>query len=1009
VRVGVLGSVEVSDAVAIGGPRQRAVLAVLGMLAGSVVSTEQLADAVWAGAPPRTADHTLHNYVLRLRRLGVAISRIGDGYRLDSPTDVAEFEEAVARARALPDNTRAEPLAAALALVRGVPGQGLAESDLIRARRAELVELVETVREDAAAAGLAEATAATAGRLVSELRGMVSAEPYRERRWELLMLALYRAGRQSEALEAFAEARELLARDLGIDPSPALRRAQQAVLSQDPAIGAAADVVAHPAALTGGGRALPGLATRMVGRRPERAALRSALESSRLVTLLGPLGVGKTRLAMEVAHEETGPVWFVALEGLAAPTSVAEAILAVVWPTSRASSPRDGLIGALVDSSGLLVIDAAEQRVEEVGALAVDLLSGCAGIRLLVTSRQTLRVHDEATVPLGALTAEDRRTLLVDRARLSEPGFALAAADAAAADRLCELVDGLPLGIELVARHLRLLSVRELADRVDADLDRWTSGPGEEAAGLVGAVAAGVADLSEPLQAFLVRLSVLPAEADLDLVHDVAAADASDDWVFEALALLVDRSLVQVRAGPVGVRYALLLSVRRYCLSLLSESDRRAVEQAYVGAVLRRSERLAAGLRSQRRPAVLVALDADVPHLHTALATSIDNGDPAAALRVATDLGDYWLARRPGEGMAWLQRLLAVASVSGVDRARVLLQMGHLAYWLTDFDLGARLLAEARDLLTVDADPVLLGRVLRRMGAIAAARDDVATARGLLEESVELLRDAGDEPEEAVSLLHLGSLLADESRTAEALPLLIRARDALRAAGDPLQEGHALAALSLAWWKAGDLVAAMGAGERALDRFDELGHRPTEGVVGYRLAAVTRALGRPDASRSYAEGALAAGFHTGTRTTIALAELALARLDLDQGAPADAAARLVAALEQLDVDADRWVLVEALEVTGRLQLERGLPARAVLTEAAALRELIGQPPPPAEAAELAELAARAERADQAADGTGERDHPVAAIADPAALRSWALDLCWSSGGGAGTVATSRPS
>jgi predicted ATPase/DNA-binding SARP family transcriptional activator len=998
VRVDVLGPVAVRDgaaAVPIGGPRQRAVIAVLGLLGGTVVDTSRLADAVWSGAPPRTAEHTLHNYVLRLRRLGLAIVRIDDGYRLDTPTDAAEVEQAVADAQVLQGRSRAAALASALSLVRGAPGHGLVDSDLTRSRCAGLTELIEALREDAATAAFDDATTpAQAGRLVPELRGLVTAEPYRERRWELLMLALYRAGRQSEALEAFAEARELLIRDLGIDPSPALRRVQQAVLSQDPALTAVGGDATPPAWAAGGGRALPGLATRLVGRVDERVALRAAIGSSRLVTLLGPLGVGKTRLAMEVAHEETGPVWFVPLEGLAAPTSVAESVLAAVSPTSRASDPRDGLLSALAGSDGLLVLDAADQRIAEIGLLATDLLAGCPSVRLLVTSRQTLRLRDEATVPLGALTVTDRRSLLVDRARLSDPGFGLDPADVAVADRLCELVDGLPLGIELVARHLRLLSVRELADRVDADLDRWTTGPGEETAGLVGAVAASVGELAAPLQQLLVRLAVLPAEADIDLVHDVAASSATDDWVFDALATLVDRSLVQVRAGPAGVRYAMLLSVRRYCLALIDEAERSAVERTYVDAVLRRSERLASGLRSDRRAAVLVALDADGPHLRAALAASIDGGDSVAALRVATDLGDYWLARRPGEGMAWLQRLLAVADVSGVDRARVLLQMGHLSYWLTEFDLGARLLGEARDLLADAGEPVLLGRVLRRMGAIAAARDDVANARELLEQSVAVLRDAGDEPEEAVSLLHLGSLLSDESRTAEALPLLVRARDALRAAGDPLQEGHALAALNLAWWKAGDLVAALGAGERALERFRELGHRPTEGVVAYRLAAVARALGRGDAARSYAEIALAAGLHTGTRTTIALAQVALARLDLDDDDLAGAAACLVAALEGLDVAADRWVLVEALEVTGRLQFARGLAARTLLAQAAALRELIGQPAPPLDALEIAFLTEQA-----ATDPAAARDDAVAGIADPAGLRSWALDLCWSLGGG----------
>jgi predicted ATPase/DNA-binding SARP family transcriptional activator len=993
VRVDVLGPVVVRDGsepVPIGGPRQQAVIAVLGLLGGTVVPTDRLAEAVWGGDPPRTAAHTLHNYVLRLRRLGLEIARVADGYRLDTPTDAARVER-VATAVGDPDSPAGSlALADALAMVRGAPGHGLPDSDVTRARRAGLAEIIETLREDAASAALDDArTAAGAGRLVPELRGLATAEPYRERRWDLLIRALYRAGRQSEALDAFAEARELLAQDLGIDPSPALRRLQQAVLSQDPSLTEISGSVTPPPPVAGGGRALPGLATRLVGRVDERAALHAALGSSRLVTLLGPLGVGKTRLAMEVAREVRAPIWFVPLEGLATPTSVAESALAAVSPTSRAIRPRDGLVSALAGSDGLLVLDAAEQRVEEVAGLATDLLAGCPEIRLLVTSRQSLRLRDEATVPLGALTAADRRSLLIDRARLSDPGFDLVAADAAAADRLCELVDGLPLGIELVARHLRLLSLGELADRVDADLDRWTAGAGEASAGLVGVVAASVAELSPDLRALLVRFAILPAEADLDLVHDVAGPQVAEDWVFDAVATLVDQSLVQVRAGPAGVRYALLLSVRRYCLTLLDDAERRAVERSYVDAVLRRAARLAAGLRSPNRRTALIALDADGPHLRAALAASIDGGDPDAALRVATELADYWLARRPGEGMAWLQRLLDVAGATGVERARVLLQMGHLAYWLTDFELGSRLLTEARELSNAAADPVLLGQVLRRMGAIAAARDDVGEARGLLEESAAVLRDAGDPAEEAVSLLHLGSLLADESHTAQALPILVKARDALRAAGDPLQEGHALAALSLAWWKAGDLVAASGAGERALDQFRELGHRPTEGVVAYRLAAIARARELNESAREYAEIALAAGLDTGTRTTTALAQLALARLDLDAGEIERAAGRLAGVLEALDVSSDRWVLVAALEATARLQLARGLPAARLLGQAAEMRELIGQPPSPSDVAELAVLVARA------AAGAADRPHATApAVADAAALRAWALDLCW---------------
>jgi ATP/maltotriose-dependent transcriptional regulator MalT len=265
-----------------------------------------------------------------------------------------------------------------------------------------------------------------------------------------------------------------------------------------------------------------------------------------------------------------------------------------------------------------------------------------------------------------------------------------------------------------------------------------------------------------------------------------------------------------------------------------------------------------------------------------------------------------------------------------------------------------------------------------------------------------VLRDAGDPTEEAISALHLGSLLADEGRSGEALPLLVRARDLLRAAGDPMQEGHALSALSLAWWKSGDLVAARGAAEQAIERFRELGHLPSEGVVAYRLAAICRNLGDAERSRHYADLALADGTTAGTRTTTALAELALARLDLDAGDVDAAAVRVSSGLDGLDVAADRWVLAEALEVTARLQLMRAQPAAAVLSAAADLRQLIGQPAAPADAAETAELMLEVQRRDPARPGA------APSATDAAGLRAWALDLCFGAIPAAGSSTRSAP-
>jgi tetratricopeptide (TPR) repeat protein len=325
---------------------------------------------------------------------------------------------------------------------------------------------------------------------------------------------------------------------------------------------------------------------------------------------------------------------------------------------------------------------------------------------------------------------------------------------------------------------------------------------------------------------------------------------------------------------------------------------------------------------------------------------------------MAVALGDYWLGRHPAEGLQWIERLMTAADPAPAQRAEAQLRRSHLAYWLTEFATGAAIAGEARDIFAALGDRLGEGRALRRLGAISAATDDLVAARRWLEASLECLDEAGVEAETGTTLLHLGSLLADEGDIAAAGPVLARALAIATAGGDPLARGHALAALTLAHWKAADLPAALSTGGEALNLFRDLGHRPTEGTVAYRLAAVARGLGRPRAARRYALLARAAGEQSSTRSTVAMAEINLARLDLDQGAWSAAAEHLSAALEAIDPGADRWVLVEALEAVGRLQVGLGIPGPGPLLDSAArIRLEINQPVAPTEAADLSALVA----------------------------------------------------
>ncbi len=974
-----------------GGRLQRRVLARLAMEAGRPVARDDLEEAAWGDDPPRAGRHTIATNVFRLRRLGLEIATSPDGYVLVTPTDTDELDRLVAQTRTAEghDDHAAAVAAsrAALALWRGQPLSDLDDLPDAATARTRLQDAVEDLRERLLALELEGRPAAE---LTAFARELVSGQPYRERRWELLMLALYRAGRQADALDAFAECRRRLVDDLGLDPGPALRRMQQAILSQDPSLEASEPPgSADTAASAQGGSAsipsappspprIPGVSTRLIGRAAEQRDLADVWSRARLATLLGPPGAGKTRLALEVARDDPGPVWFVSLEQMADSQSVAGTILDVVAPSSRASDAMTGVVGALGEASGLLVLDGCEARADEAARTIDGILAACRQLRVLATSRERLGILTGAVLPVGPLVARDAIDLLVDRARLVDPNFRLDPGEEVLADRLCALVDRLPLALELVARHLRLLRLHEVIDRVQLDLGRWAAGPAGGRAGLWAAFDSSVQRLGPPERQALLALAVMVADADLDLIAEVASLPGSGDDAFDLVAGLVDASLVQVRSAVGPTRYELLRTLAERMLVTAPREDATAARDRYADAVLARAEGLAASLGTAERSETLRRLDREMPHIRAVLSAATaeapaDGSVAPRALHVAVALTDYWLGRHPAEGLEHIGRLVDAVAPAKPELAEALLSMGHLAYWVTDFEQGAQILERARDLFAELGDPLGEGRALRRQGAIAAATDDVPTARAYLEASLERLEAAGLERETGTTLLHLGSLLADEGIVDAAREKLERALAIALTSSDPLAKGHVLGALNLAHWKGGDLDAAMATGNEALLIFHELGHRPTEGTVACRLAAVARGLGHPKAARRYAELAIEAGEQSTTRTTVALGHINLARLDLDSGSTETARAHLDAALALVDPVADRWVLVDALEATARFLATTQRPGVGpLLATAAEIRAAIHQPPAPTEAGDLEWTRSRGVEIDLAVPAEGHR-------------------------------------
>ncbi|MGA7987604.1 MAG: BTAD domain-containing putative transcriptional regulator [Candidatus Dormiibacterota bacterium] len=958
----VLGPLQVRDGATVlarGGRQQRRILAGLALGCGRPVSFFNLETAAWGEEPPNTARHTIATHVLRLRTLGLVISTTADGYCLETPTDATEFEHQIATAREAADSDPARSvtlLRSALELWRGRPFPELDHVPEAEVEATRLEEVVESSREQLLRTQLAFERP---GDLVAPAMSLVAEQPYREHRWELLMLALYRAGRQAEALDVYSQARAKLIDELGVEPGPALQRMQQAVLAQDPALDAPVEGAAEERPRS----RLPGTATRLIGRALERQDLNEVWDRSRLATLVGPPGAGKTRLALEAAGEIDGAVWYVDVEHLPATEPLPDAILDVVAPSSRSLDAADGVIERLRDASGLVVLDGCERRLGEVAAQVQRVLASCPGIRLLVTSRERLGVLDEALIPVGPLPPDDALTLLADRARLVNSRFSVEVVDAPAADRLCGLVDRLPLALELVARHLNLLSVRDLTARVETDVGRWAGRSAGGRDGLWLALDTSVATLSPDERAVLLGFAVMVSDADTALVADVVGPAFTGD-LHEVIGRLVDASLLQVRSAVSTTRCQVLRTVAVHTLEGADPGTVATTRTRYVDAVLERVASVVPQLASPERPDALRQLDSDMPHVRSVFGEICAPGaDPRTALRgldVATRLTDYWLGRRPAEGMEWITRLVAAADPPPELRAEALLRCAHLSYWMADFPRGAEMASDAHALFDELGDALGDGRALRRLGAIAAATDDLAQARTLLEQSLVRLDDAGVEAETGITLLHLGSLLADEGDVEAALPTLQRALRIAAGGGNPLARGQALAALALAEWKGGDLEAALRFGEESLQLFRELGHHTMEGTVAYRVAAITRALGSPDLARGHAQLAIDAGEAAGTRTTVAHGHLYLARLDLDEGDVDAAGGHIEAALEITDPVSDRWVLVDALEIAARLLVALDLPDAAdFLDAAAAIRADIRQPIPPTDIADVTATRSRA--------------------------------------------------
>jgi predicted ATPase/DNA-binding SARP family transcriptional activator len=846
----ILGAIEAvldDGPASLGAPKQRGLLALLLVNRRRVVTAEQLIDGLWGEAPPASAVQSLQVYVHGLRRaLGAErIETAGRGYRVvvnEDELDLDRFERALERGRAALEAGRADDAAdelrEGLAIWRGPALAGLPEE----IRRAAEAERLDELRLTALELHIdAELACGRHDAVVAELEALTAEHSYRERFLEQRLLALYRCGRQAEALEVYRHAREVLAEELGLDPSPALQELERAILRQDPSLDA-------PEAPRRSTQPLPVPPTPLVGRRLELTAV-SALfrdEGARLVTLTGPGGTGKTRLALAVAHELEPELRDGAVFVNLAPVSSPELVVATIAEALDVPEGGRQLAGVLTEQLRgrrmLLVLDNFEQLLPAAPFIG-DLLAAAPRLWVLATSRAPLRLAAEreypvppfdvpdAGLPFEALVKTDAVRLFAARAQAVDPSFELDTSSAPEVARVCRRLDGLPLAIELAAARAKLLAPGEILERLEREPNLLPSGPRDAPARqrtLAATIHWSYDLLGAEERVGFARLGVFSGGCTLE------AAESVCDVTLESLATLVDNNLVRRRQG----RFTMLETVRHFAVERLEEAGSAELRRRHAEWLTELAETMAERTTVAGEDAT-VWLDRVQPehdNIRAALAWALDE-DPELALRLASSLRLFWEVRGYfSEGGQWLEQALVHADeVAPLVRLRALSASGAIAFRLGDFPRARErftaTLVRAREL----GDELWIARALSDVGTVAAALEEYDDASVLLEESADLFRKL-EVPARLATVLgnlgHIASQRGDYERAIEVTEEALALESSHKA-----NASISLFNLGSHNLEAGNREKAREWLERAIAHTLELGFKE---VMAYALAAYVR-------------------------------------------------------------------------------------------------------------------------------------------------------------------------
>ncbi len=803
-QIHVLGPIQVSGGASAGlsRPAHKRLLAILTLDAGQRVSIDLLIDRFWPDRPPATAKASIQTHMSALRRAigSEIIVTEGHGYRLDidaALVDASRFLQLAGEVRSSvsskswPDVLRAAD--EALRLRRGRPYPELEDDNFARPTIVMLEETYLELLEMRFEALLELDRGADA---LPELESLTVEHPLRERLWEHLMTARYRLGRHTEALYAYRQISEQLA-DIGLLPGERLQRLEERVLLHDNALAKTRNN-------------LPVELSSFVGRAVEIDNIGRLLTERRLVTLTGPGGSGKTRIALRVAREALGEfpdgVWIVELAPTHDAGMVATEIAVAMGLQPEGTETVDAIVGAIGRDRALIVLDNCEHLLEDIATTAQRLLEECSEMKLVATSREPLRLPGESIFEIPGMgypleAATDARSalefeavqLFVQRAGTADSFFVVTDANLPDVIRICERLDGMPLAIELAAARVRSLAVGMIADRLDDQLGLLTRGASTaplRQRTLRGTIEWSYRLLTPDEQTVLNRLSVFRAAFHLDTAeHVISAPDLPGQQITPIILDLVDKSLVITHETKTEIKYRLLETVRQYAAHQLEQSgEKTAIEERHLGWYLGSLVGLWHRALGSGSGGLITELAAESGNLQAALEVATNRQNDPAVITLSQTLAWHWFFT----GHLGITRtLLGSALEIADDRADIALMRALLARSLAyseDVE-GSILEAEAAHRLINDlAAPLLRAWVLAsiQLGLFMSTTADPASMLDLAKEAEELA--AGDEGVDTE--IWARQLMADafcwNGRTREGLAQQKRAIDLAEGTGDPL-------------------------------------------------------------------------------------------------------------------------------------------------------------------------------------------------------------------------------